>query len=56
MLISLIFTAISEDMVKQDGREGEEGGDEDLKQQEELGEKMIIHYEQTLLLLLLQKS
>ena len=42
----LIFTAISEDMAKQDGGEG---GDEDLER-EELGGK-IINYKQALLLL-----
>ena len=41
MLISLIFTAISEDMAKRDGKEG---GDEDLKQEEELGGKIIFNY------------
>ena len=42
----LIFTAISEDMAKQDGGEG---GDEDLER-EELGGK-IINYKPALLLL-----
>ena len=52
MLISLIFTAISEDMAKRDSREGDEGGDEDLEQEEELGGKIIIIIKQSLLLLL----
>ena len=38
MLISLLFTAISEDTAK-DGGEGEEGGDEETEQ----GEKIIIN-------------
>ena len=37
MLISLIFTAISEDMAKWDS---EEGGDEDVEQEKEKGEKL----------------
>ena len=42
MLISLIFRVIYKDMAKWDSGEGEEGGDEEVKEEDELGKKSIL--------------